>query len=107
MRSLDIASTGMQAQQNQGRLLEARQVLDGLPTGAGGDARAAWSNYAETYMPAAFATQFKARLGLPDAVPAQEFTKLMTQNSGQQESSVMGARGGVQAMKIFMGLTPA
>jgi len=31
----------------------------------------------------------------------------MTQNSGQQESGVMGARGGVQALKIFMGANPS
>ena len=102
-QQIDVAQ---QSQQQQVRLLEARQAMQGLPTGSGGEARAAWSNWAETYLPPAWATQMKAKLNLPDAVPAQEFAKLMTQSAGQQERAVAGARGGIGMMTLFKNNNP-
>ena len=62
---IDVAQ---QAQQQQVKLLEARQAMQGLPTGSGGDARTAWSNWADTYLPTSWAQQFKSKLDLPDSV---------------------------------------
>ena len=53
-----------------------------------------------------FAAAFKAKLGLPDAVPAQEFGKLMTQSAGPQERADAGARGGIQMMNLFKQANP-
>lgn len=101
------SDVALQAQAAQGKLLEARQALASLPnTGANGDARTAWANYADTYLSPAMAATFKAKLGLPDSVPAQEFTKLMVQNAGNQERQVAGSRGGVQMMNLFKSANP-
>ena len=100
---IDVAQ---QAQQQQVKLLEARQAMQGLPTGSGGDARTAWSNWADTYLPTSWAQQFKSKLNLPDSVPAQEFGKLMTQSAGQQERAVAGARGGIGMMTLFKDNNP-
>ena len=102
-QQVDVAQL---AQQQQVKLLEAREALQGLPTGAGGEARTAWSAWAETYLPPAWADQFKAKLGLPNAVPAQEFGKLMTQTAGNQVQGVTGGRAGIGIMSLFKANNP-
>ncbi len=102
-QQVDVAQL---AQQQQVRLLEAREALQGLPTGAGGEARTAWSAWAETYLPQSWADQFKAKLNLPNAVPGQEFGKLMTQTAGGQVQGVTGGRAGIGIMSLFKANNP-
>ena len=99
-----LADSTQSAQANQTRLIQMRNLLDDLPqTGANGETRARLNAWVATYVPSA-AARFES---LGSAAAAQEFTKLATQNAGQQERGVLGARGGIQAINLYKDANPS
>ncbi len=90
---------------SQVRLGQMMDLAEQLKTGANGGTRAQWANLAQTYLPPTWAEKFNA-IGPGGATAAQEFEKLATQSAGQQERSVMGARGGIQAINLFKSANP-
>ena len=106
-KSLDgITDVAQNSQAMQMRLLEMRNLVGGLATGTGAQTKAQVAAALASYLPVSFAEQINKALDLPDPVAAQVLGKLVTQSAGTQERGVMGARGGVQAMKLFMNANP-
>ena len=106
-RSLDgITEAGQQAQSSQLRLLQMRDLINGLQTGTGSATKAQVAATLQSYLPSSFAGQINSALSLPDPVAAQEFTKLAVQNAGLQERGALGARGGIQALRLYQSANP-
>lgn len=101
-----------QLQQTQLRLFEQKNLIDQLPqAGAGGEFRAAVSNYATTYLAPILGkpvSAFIAKIGdLPPADIAQQLAKLRLQAAGLQEREAVGARGGARLTELYQKANPS
>lgn len=94
------------AQQQQARLLHMRDLLTHLPTGSGGETRAAMSNFIATYMPQ-FLSRWGETVNLPPAAQAQEFNKLALLGAGEQERQTLGGRGSMAAIEMYQRANPS
>jgi hypothetical protein len=107
-KELDEASDNLQhAQTSQANLMHQQEILKDIKTGALGEARAAISNWIETFAPGdKTAKSLENLLGLPDAQLAQQFQKLSLVAAGTQERENLGARGGYAATQLYLKANP-
>lgn len=100
---------GNAAQASQIKLQQMRELAPVIPTGSGGDTRAAIAKWLETYMPEA-AQKFTAAVsaGLIDpksTAAADEYRKLMVQAMGEQAKANNPA-GGLGVSEIYLTAFP-
>lgn len=81
------------------QLFQLRALAPDAATGAGGEWRAAFKNWVQTFAPNL--TQY-----VGDASPSQEFKKIALMGAGKQERSDLGARGGFRAMELYLNANP-
>lgn len=81
------------------QLFQLRSLAPDAATGAGGEWRAAFKNWVQTFAPNL--TQY-----VGDASPSQEFKKIALMGAGKQERSDLGARGGFRAMELYLNANP-
>jgi len=81
------------------QLFQLRALAPEAATGAGGEWRAAFKNWVQTFAPNL--TQY-----VGDASPSQEFKKIALMGAGKQERSDLGARGGFRAMELYLNANP-
>ena len=105
-RSGQVAQQATDAEQQIQRALEARNYAKGLPTGAGGDDRAAISAWLKTYAPDSVYKNFVASGALPDAPQAQEAAKVMLSQAGLDEKA-MGGSGGLGLTEKYEKANPS
>ncbi len=102
----DLAAAGRDAEGQISKALEVRNLAAGLPTGAGGERRAALANVVQTYLGDSAADFLKRQGVLPDAAQSQEAAKLMLGQAGTDERSVAGGRGGLGLTQLFQRANP-
>ena len=102
----DLSEAGRQAQADQVRLHEMQDVLQRFNTGPGTGGEAAAEAWFQKWAPASMSGWEKQSDNLSGANAAQAFSKLALVGAGTQERSVLGARGGYQAIKLFKDANP-
>ncbi len=105
-RSGQVAQQATDAEQQIQRALEARNYAQGLPTGAGGDDRAAVSTWLKTYAPISVYQSFVNSGYLPDAPQAQEAAKVMLSQAALDEKA-MGGSGGLGLTEKYEKANPS
>ena len=101
-----IADAGRMAQADQIRINEMQDVLQRFSSGPGTDARTAAASFLQRWLPAAVTGWEKTSPNLSGAEAAQAFSKLALAGAGSAERSVLGNRGGFQAIKMFQAANP-
>lgn len=102
----ELATAGRDAEGQISKALEVRNLANGLPTGAGGERRAAIANVVQTYLGSGAADFLKKQGVLPDAAQSQEAAKVMLGQAGTDERSVAGGRGGLGLTQLFQRANP-
>jgi soluble lytic murein transglycosylase-like protein len=101
-----IADAGRTAQADQIRINEMQDVLQRFSSGPGTEARTAASAWLQRWLPASITGWEKQSANLSGAEAAQAFAKLALAGAGSAERSVLGNRGGFQAIKMFQAANP-
>ena len=100
-----VAQQSGQAEQQLQQVLEGRDLAKGLPTGTGGQSRAAISNWLQTYAPASVYDSFVKGGYLPDAAQAQEAAKVFLKQAGTDEKT-QGGSGGLGLTQMYANANP-
>jgi hypothetical protein len=100
-----VAQQNTAAEQSLQQTLEARDLAKGLPTGAGGEDRAALSGWLKTYAPdsvyqAALATGF-----VPNSPQAEQLAKLLLRQAAMDDQQ-LGGSGGLGMTEKFQKANP-
>ena len=82
-------------------------MLQRFSTGAGTEARTAASAWLQRWLPSASPVGKRRVRNLSGADAAQAFSKLALTGAGSQERSVLGNRGGFQAIRMFQAANPS
>jgi hypothetical protein len=101
-----LGPAGRKAQADQVRIKEMEDVLQRFSTGQGTEARTAAAAFLQRWLPSAITGWEKESANLSGAEAAQAFGKLALVGAGSQEQSVLGPRGGYQAIKLFKDANP-
>jgi hypothetical protein len=101
-----LGPAGRKAQADQVRIKEMEDVLQRFSTGQGTEARTAAAAFLQRWLPSAITGWEKESPSLSGAEAAQAFGKLALVGAGSQEQSVLGPRGGYQAIKLFKDANP-
>ena len=101
-----IGDAGRQAQADQIRIKEMQDVLQKFNSGRGTEAATAAAAWFNSWAPAGLTGWKKESENLSGSQAAEAFSKLALVGAGTQERSVLGARGGYQAIKLFKEANP-
>jgi hypothetical protein len=101
-----IGDAGRQSQADQVRIKEMQDVLQKFNSGRGTEAAIAAAAWINSWAPAALTGWQKESANLSGSQAAEAFSKLALVGAGSQERSVLGARGGYQAIKLFKEANP-
>jgi len=101
-----LSEANQNAQAQQIRINQMRDLAGKITTGAAGNTRAAWANIAETMGMPEVAKKLIANAGAGDASAAQEFAKLGLMAAGTQERGDLGARGSLGAIQLYKAANP-
>jgi len=104
--SKDLSTAVRKSQADQVRIKEMQDVLQRFSTGPGTEGRTAASAFLQRWLPSALTGWEKESANLSGSDAAQAFAKLALVGAGTQEQSVLGARGGYQAIKLFKDANP-
>ena len=105
-RAPQVAQAATDAEQQVQRAIEARNYATGLPTGAGGEDRAALSTWLKTYAPTSVYQGFVKSGYLPDAPEAEEAAKIMLSQAAMDEKT-MGGSGGLGLTEKYAKANPS
>ncbi len=105
-RAGQIAQQATDSEQQVQRALEARNYAQGLPTGAGGEDRAALSTWLKTYAPDPVYQGFVKSGYLPDAPQAESAAKVMLAQAALDEKT-MGGSGGLGLTEKYAKANPS
>ncbi len=101
-----IAQQNTSSEQQLQQTLEARNLAKNLPTGAGGEDRAAMSSWLKTYAPAGV---YQAALNtgfVPDSPQAEQTAKLLLRQAATDEQQ-LGGSGGLGMTEKFQKANPS
>jgi len=101
-----ISDAVRQSQADQVRIREMQDVLQKFNSGRGTEAAMAAKAWINSWAPAALTGWQKESANLSGSQAAEAFSKLALVGAGTQERSVLGARGGYQAIKLFKEANP-
>ena len=101
-----IGDAGRQSQADQVRVKEMQDVLQKFNSGRGAEASTAAAAWFNSWAPAALTGWQKEAANLSGSSAAEAFSKLALQSAGSQERSVLGNRGGYQAIRLFKEANP-
>jgi len=104
--SKDLSTAVRKSQADQVRIKEMQDVLQRFSTGPGTEGRTAAAAFLQRWLPSALTGWEKESANLSGSDAAQAFAKLALVGAGTQEQSVLGARGGYQAIKLFKDANP-
>ncbi len=103
-RATQVAQQGTDAESQIQQALEGRNLAQGLPTGAGGESRAAVATWLKTYASPGVYQAF-VDAGLPEASQSEEAKKVFLRQAALDEKT-MGGSGGLGLTEKYAAANP-